>query len=209
VLSVVQTRALTHPGAERSRTPVATDQLDLPPDAPIWGVAAEYDEAESMIHAATALHGRGLGRLDLYSPVPLPGVTAALQLKDRWIHPVALAAVLLGGAAMMGMCLYATGYDYVFNIGGRPRFSWPAFVVPTVSFATLTGALAAALTMLYENRLPRLNHPAFNIPGIVGATRDRFFLVVEKQGDEFDIDAVEHAINVLPERPLVMHRVPR
>ncbi len=79
---------------------------------------------------------------------------------------------------MMGMCIYATAYDYVFDIGGRPRVSWPAFVVPSLSFALMTGALATYLAMLFLNRLPRLNHPAFNIPDFTRVTQDRYFLTV-------------------------------
>ena len=209
VLSLVETRALAHPGAENTRTPVSSDHLDLPKDAPIWGVAAEYDEAAAMIRAAASLRTRSLGRIELYSPMPLPGAARALRLPRQIIQTVALIGALLGAGAMMGMCLYATGFDYVFNIGGRPRFSWQAFMVPTVSFATLTGTVAAVATLLFQNRLPRLNHPAFNIPGIGGATRDRYFLVVEKQSDAFDPSFVELAIAALPDRPLVTHRVPR
>lgn len=209
ILSLVETRRLTHPGAESTRTPVASDTLDLPKDAPIWGVAGEFAEASDMINAARSLRGRRLGRVDLYSPLPVTDAPAVLGMSRRPIQPFAVAGVIVGAAAMMGMCLYATGYDYVFNIGGRPRFSWPAFMVPTVSFAMMAGTIATVAAMLFQNRLPRLNHPAFNIPGIGGASRDRFFLVVEKQGEEFDAGRVELAFQALPERPLVVHRVRR
>ncbi len=208
VLAAAPVRALTHPGAESTRTPVSSDRIDLPKDAPLWGVAAEYDEADQMIRAASSLRQHRLGRIDLYSPVPLPEAAALLSLSGPGIRPLAVAGAVLGGAAMMAMCLLATGYDYVFLIGGRPRFSWQAFVVPTVSFAALSGTVVGIAAMLFGNRMPRLNHPAFNIPGIGGATRDRYFLVVEAR-EEFDPGAVEAAIAALPDRPLVVHRVRR
>ncbi len=208
VLAAAPVRALTHPGAESTRTPVSSDQIDLPKDAPLWGIAAEYDEAEQMIRAASLLRQHRLGRIDLYSPVPLPEAAPLLSLSGPGIRPLAVAGAVLGGAAMMAMCLAATGYNYVFLIGGRPRFSWQAFVVPTVSFAALSGTVVGVAAMLFGNRMPRLNHPAFNIPGIGGATRDRYFLVVEARQD-FKPDAVEAAIAGLPDRPLVVHRVRR
>ena len=210
VLSLPDTRALSHLGPEATRTPVSSDHLDLPPDAPIWGVAAEFAGPEDAVAAARSLQSRSFGRIDLYSPMPMEGAIEALQMRRRLTHPVALAGiVLLGGAAMMAMCLYATGYDYVFNIGGRPRFSWQAFVVPSVSFAMMVGAIATVAGLLFQSRLPRLNHPAFNIPGIGGASRDRFFLVVEKQDDAFDAGRVALAMKALTVQPLVVHRVPR
>ena len=110
---------------------------------------------------------------------------------------------------MMALCLYATGYDYVFNIGGRPRFSWPAFVVPSTSFAMLTGTLAVLLALLVFNRLPRLNHPAFNIPHFGRSTEDRFFIVVEARDAGFDPAIVRAALEGLAIRPLQVSEVPR
>lgn len=180
-----------------------------PDDAPIHAVAAEFDSGDALLASVHALRGRGLGRLDAHSPVPIRGMGEALDLASSSMSLIAIGAVLLGFAAMMGMCIYATAADYVFNIGGRPLVSWPAFVVPSVSFAMLAGALAVMAVMLFESRLPRLNHPAFNVPGIGGATRDRYFLVVEKLGEPFDPEAIEAAIGLLAVRPLVVHRVPR
>jgi Ni/Fe-hydrogenase subunit HybB-like protein len=209
VLAVSDVKALSHLGSATSRTPVSSDRIDLPKDAPLWGIAAEYAKAPDMIRAASDLRRHGLGRIDLYSPLRLPDAEPMLRLARRPVHPLALAALVGGGIAMLGLCLYATGYNYVFNIGGRPRFSWPAFVVPSVSFAMLCGALVAFVALLIESRLPRLNHPAFNIPGIGGVTRDRFFLLVHEEGDTLDAGAVERAIAGLDQQPLIVHRVPR
>ena len=177
--------------------------------APLWGVAAEFDSEEGLLSALRDLRGRDLGRLDAYSPVPIPGAASTMNLRRRHIYALAAAAALLGAAAMFAMCTYATVVDYKFNIGGRPLFSWPYFVVPSVSFGTLTGALAVFLITTALSRLPRLNHPAFNIPGFTRATKDRFFVAVEARDDHFDPDRVEAAIAALPIRPLHVSRVPR
>lgn len=178
-------------------------------EAPLWGVAAEFVTPEAMVAAAEALRDRGLGRLDTYTPVPVPGAGEALRLPREPIHPFALGGALLGGALMMAMCAWETTSDYVFNIGGRPLFSWPAFVIPSVSFAMLIGTLAVLLAMLVLNRLPRLNHPAFNIPHFGRSTQDRFFLVVEARDEGFDPGAVEQAFAALRSQPVVVSRVPR
>ncbi len=178
-------------------------------EAPLWGVSAEFRTPGAMVAAIERLQGQNLGRLDAYSPVPIPEAAATLRQPTHSIPPFAIAGVLIGGAAMMGMCLYATGYDYVFNVGGRPRFSWPSFVVPTVSFAMLLGTLAVVFALFLYNRLPRLNHPAFNIPNFTRSTQDRFFLAVEAQGEDFDPVAVERALTALADRPSRIDRVPR
>ena len=179
--------------------------------APIYGIAAEFGSPEAVMAAANALRPIDLGRLEIYSPVPIEGARAATGAAARPIpHLMATGGVILGFALMMGMCVYATAYDYVFDIGGRPRFSWPAFAVPSISFAMLTGALVVFFNMTFLCRLPMLNHPTFNIQGFLRATQDRFFLTIAPHdGEALDPGAVERALGKLVMRPLAVTRVPR
>ena len=124
VVSMLGARGLV----ARTGTGTATARTgDGPPDdAPLWGVAGEFATEAGMAQAARALRHGCQDRIDAYSPMPNDAVAADLRLRADhagW----AWAAGMAGGAAMFGMCLYATAYDYVFDIGGRPRFSWPAF----------------------------------------------------------------------------------
>ena len=177
-------------------------------DAPLWGVAGEFATAGGMLAAARVLRCEPRYRTDAYSPMPNPATAIALGMHKGhagW----AWAAGFAGGAAMFGMCLYATGYDYVFDIGGRPRFSWPSFIVPSVSFACLCAGMAVVAAMLVQNRFPRLNHPAFNIPGICRATQDRFFVVAHAHTGSFDPEPAERLFAGLDEPALTVTRVPR
>ena len=178
-------------------------------DAPLWAVSAEFATPAALLAAVQAVHALPDTRIDTYSPLPVPGVIEALGVKGGSLRRYAVSGGVLGGLLMMGMCLYATAYDYVFDIGGRPRFSWPAFVVPTTSFALLLAAYAALLMMLILNRLPRLNHPSFNIPGFDRASRDRYFVAVEGSGDGFDPAEAERRLGGLVMAPIAVHRVPR
>ena len=181
--------------------------------APLWGVAASFQSEADLAAALQALSALGdKVRLDGYGPVPMPRTLRPLGLEGRSILPYALAGALGGGAAFYGMCIYATAYDYVFLIGGRPRFSWPSFVVPSVSFAMLCGCLAVHAALLWLNRLPRLNHPAFNIPDFLRASQDRFFLAAELRGDGTEAARIERRLSSLPVgggRPLALARIPR
>ena len=177
--------------------------------APLWGVAAEFDTPEAMLAALGALRERGIERLEAFSPTPMLGAADVLELHTQPIYPFALLGAALGAAAMFGMCSYATMVSYRFNIGGRPFFSWPSFIVPSVSFAALVGSLAVVAAMLAFSRLPRLNHPAFNIPNFTRVTDERFFVAVESRSDDFDPAVVEDALAGLAMQPRNVHRVPR
>lgn len=177
--------------------------------APLWGVSAEFETADGMVAALDMLRGQGLGRLDGFSPAPVPAAAEALRLPRQPIHPFALGGALAGGLLMFGMCTYATIWGYKLNIGGRPLFSWPAFIVPSVSFAMLAGSLVTVAVLLTLNRLPRLNHPAFNIPDFARVTSDRFFVAIEAEDEGFDAARVERVLAGLPTPPERVCRVPR
>ena len=183
---------------------------DAPQNAPLYAVSAAFGSPEAALAAACALGQRRLGRVDVLSPVPIDGLVEGLGMPAPAIPAyIAIGFATLGFAAMMGMCVYATAVDYKFDIGGRPLVSWPAFIVPSVSFAMLTGALAVFFNMLFMNRLPRLNHPAFNIPGFGKSTQDRFFVTIEPGAEHASAETIEALLAALATRPFAVARVPR
>ena len=203
IVSVMETRqiaARTGAGADPTK-PGAAHR------APIWAVAAEFANEADMARAAQLLRDRSDLRVDAYSPVPSQATAQALGLHSHSIRGFALGGFLLGALGTFAMCTYATVQDYVFNIGGRPDFSWQSFVVPSVSFGSLVAGMGVVGAMLVFNRLPRLNHPAFNIPGIARASSDRFFVAAHGQKAEFDPELAESIMTTLP--ALSVHQVPR
>lgn len=178
-------------------------------DAPLYAVSAEFATPDALLAAVHALRDRRLGRLDAYTPVPVHGLAEALDFRPEAVRPFAVLGVIGGFAAFMAMCAYYTGASYRLNIGGRPNLSWPSYIVPSFSFALMVAAALMTLAMIVLNRLPRLNHPAFNIPDFTRASQDRFYLAVEARDDRFDPAAVTRALKGLAARPLAIHRVPR
>ena len=176
---------------------------------PLWGVSAEFDNPEAMVAALLVLRDHDLGRLDAFSPIPVPAASAALNMPHEHLTWFGLVGVIAGGTGMMGMCLYATIISYRFNIGGRPLVSWPSYVVPSVSTGMAAGTLVLVAAFMLFNRLPRLNHPAFNIPDFGQVSEDRFFIAIEARDDGFDPVSIERILNRLPSRPRRISRVPR
>jgi hypothetical protein len=88
---------------------------------------------------------------------------------------------------------------YPLNIGGRPTYSWPAFIVPAYEWTILWAGLSAAFGMLALNGLPALYHPLFNAPNFRdGATTDKFFLCLEALDPKFDLAETRAYLEELP-----------
>ena len=170
-------------------------------------VAAEFALPEALLAAALAARIRGLGRLRAYTPLPVEGLENALDLRGTTLGWVALCGYLFGGIFCFGLITYATLVAYRFNIGGRPPFSWPYYVIPSNAIGLLFSALFLLAAFLLACKLPRLNHPAFDIEGIERASADRFFLCVYPENEDFDSEAVKRFFRDLPARPLRVQEV--
>ncbi len=182
--------------------------------APLYAVAAEFGSPDAVLAAVRTLQRKDFGRLEIYSPVPIPGALDVLKRSHRSVPSfMAVGGAVLGFALMMGMCIYATAVSYVLDIGGRPLISWPAFMVPSVSFAALTAALVVFFNFTFLCRLPMLNHPSFNIPGFLRASQDRFFVTISPptahEPSSLDFAEVERVLGRLEQRPLAVSRVNR
>jgi hypothetical protein len=91
-----------------------------------------------------------------------------------------------GGFAFLMQCY--TNYDFPLNVGGRPLYPFSAFAVVMFELTILFSALFMIVGMLWQNGLPRLNHPVFAAPRFHRASKDRFFLRVGADDGKFDQD---------------------
>lgn len=156
----------------------------------LYGLIAEYDTPEQVVHAAESARKAGYTKMDAYSPHPVEGIEDALGLKPTRLGFVVLAMGLIGAVAGYAMQWYAGAEFYPLNIGGRPMNPWPTYIVITFEVTVLASALTAGLFMLARNGLPRPYHSIFNAPGFERASRDGYYLCVESVDPRFDAAAV-------------------
>jgi hypothetical protein len=151
-----------------------------------YGLMAEFASPEALRAAVEALRERGYRRLEAYSPFAVEGLAEALGHPREWLPLWTLLGGIGGAALSFFIQTYAAVIDYPVNIGGRPLFSWPAFLPISIEFAILGAASCAALALLISNRLPCLYHPVFNVARFEHASRDGFFLCIRTDDVQFD-----------------------
>lgn len=157
-----------------------------PYDPEIFGLLAEFDDPKRLVKAAEGVYEAGYRRLNTYSPYPIAGAWEAI---GHHRSPMSLIVLLGGLTGLVGSFLFITWVNvvaYPLNVGGRPLFSWPAFIPPIFESTILIAGLSAAIGMFLVNGLPRPNHPVFNVPSFERASQDRYFLSVESNDEHFD-----------------------
>ena len=154
----------------------------------LHGLMAEFDTAAGIVRAAREVRAQGYRKVDAYTPYPMEELTDALHLHRTRVPLVVLCGGIFGLLFGWGLQYYTAVVDYPINIGGRPTYAWPAFVVPTFETTVLFAAFAALFGMLALNGLPRPYHPVFNVPAFARASRDRFFLAIERDDPRFEVE---------------------
>jgi hypothetical protein len=79
-------------------------------------------------------------------------------------------------------------YDYPLIVGGKPYWSvifpFPVIYECTILFA----AFGTFFGQFIFNRLPRHNHPLFDLPNFARISDDTFMIVLEARDPHFHLD---------------------
>jgi hypothetical protein len=148
---------------------------------------AEFDEPEQLVAAVQKAKREGYDRVDAYSPFPVEGLHEAMGLKRTKLGWIVLSGGIFGAIGGFGMQYYAQVISYPVIYGGRPIFSWPAYIPVTFETTILCAALSAVLGMLALNGLPQPYHPLFNEPRFEKASQTHFFICIRAKDPMYDV----------------------
>ena len=172
----------------------------------LYGLLAEFEREDQIVDATRRIYEAGYRRIDAYAPFPVHGLAEAMGRKRTWVPLVVLCGGIMGGLGGFLMQAYSAMVDYPLNIGGRPYYSWPAFIPITFEMTVLGASLAAVFGMLAMNNLPQPYHPVFHVKNFELASRSRFFLLVTSRDVKFDLEQTRKDLEVLD--PRAIHEVP-
>jgi len=119
--------------------------------------------------------------------------------------------MMLGGlgGALTGFAFqtWTSVRDYPWDIGGRPYFSWPAFIPITFELTILGAATVGLAALFLQCRFPQLYHPISNTPNFERASIDRFFLAIEKDDPQYERAKTQQLLESFS--PVMVSEVPR
>jgi hypothetical protein len=169
-------------------------------EPPVYGVLAEFDDADALVAAATRLREAGYRKFEAYTPYFIEELSEAIPPRRPLLPLVVLAGGVLGTLGGFLMQYYVEAIGYPLNVGGRPPDSWPMFVPITFELAVLAAASAAVFGALALSRLPMPCHPLFKVKEFERASQDRYFLCVEATDQKFDLRETAHLLTSLNAR---------
>ena len=128
------------------------------PEQRLLGV---YADSHAAVQAVERLRGRGLVRLESFSPLPDAVLESALGPRPSSVRAFTLAGGLLGCVSGLGLAI-RTSLEWPLMTGGKPIVSMPAFLLIGYETTILFGALATLLGFLLLARLPRRPPPFYD-----------------------------------------------
>jgi hypothetical protein len=141
-----------------------------------------FEDEDALVEAVRAARGAGLAIHDAYAPYAVHGLDEAIGLRPSRLPWVCLVGALAGLGAAMALQYYVAVVSWPLNVGGKPFFSWPAFLPVAFELTVLFAGLGTVAALLARSRL---------FPGSGGAapprvTDDRFALALRREGERFD-----------------------
>jgi mono/diheme cytochrome c family protein len=167
-------------------------------DGPLYSVTALFDTPDAIIRAAEEVSTGGYTKYDVNTPFPVHGMDKAMKLRQSRLGIFTFFFGLLGTVSIVGFMTWVTVTDYPLVIGGKPFWTWPAFVPIAFEITVLLAAVLTAITMIVLYfRFPNVSHPLHDTPYMKKVSSDRFGISIQASDPKFDEAAVRELLRSL------------
>lgn len=157
------------------------------------GVVGFFDEPAALIQATKKVREANYQSFDCFTPYPIHGLERVQGLKRSPLPFVTMTAGLTGFMCAILLQGWTSVIDWPLNVGGKPLWSWPAFVPIFFELTILFAGLATVGGMFVLNGLPNTKKRAFDN----NITRDRFAIMIDapptksaEELEEMDADEI-------------------
>jgi hypothetical protein len=164
----------------------------------IYAITALFTTPDEVIHAASEVSKEGYSKFDVHTPYPVHGMDTAMKLKTSKVGYFAFVFGLLGVLTAMTLISWVTLSDYPLVIGGKPFWSWPAFVPISFELTVLFAAVFSTVAMIvFYFKFPNNAHPLHDTLYMKRVSSDTFGITIEADDPKFDEKKVKEFLKSL------------
>lgn len=157
----------------------------------LYGVACLFKDPNKLLQILKKIRELGFKNWDVHSAYPLHGLPRAMRLKWSPLGYIALILGLAGASFGLFLTWWTMSVDYPLIIGGKPWFSFPAFVPVLFELTVLLASVGTAIVMLFIIfKLPNNRHPLNDTEYMRKVSSEYYGLVVEAKDPNFDYDRI-------------------
>lgn len=132
------------------------------PSAKLAGVVGFFENPKALIEATKRVREANYKSFDCFTPYPIHGLEHAQGLKRSPLPFVTLGAGITGFLCAVALQGWTSVMDWPINVGGKPMWSWPAFVPIFFELTVLFAGLATVGAMFLLNGFPNTSKRAFD-----------------------------------------------
>ncbi|MBI5020412.1 MAG: DUF3341 domain-containing protein [Ignavibacteriales bacterium] len=153
----------------------------------LYSITALFDSPDAIIKAASETSKAGYTKYDVNTPYPVHGMDGAMQLKPSRLGFFALAFGLLGAVLAIGLMTWVTLIEYPLVIGGKPFWSWPAFVPVSFELTVLLASVLSIVAMIVIYfKFPNNSHPLHDTKYMKAVSSDKFGINIQVDDPKFN-----------------------
>lgn len=157
----------------------------------LYGYTGLFDTPDEIIEAAEKTAAEGFQKYDVHTPYPVHGMDAAMKLKPSKLPYIALVVGLSALFVMFIFMYWMTTIDYPVIVGGKPFFSFPAWVPVLFEITVLSASIGTVVTMIaIFFKFPNISHPLHDTDFIKSVTSDKYGISIEAEDPKFDEEYV-------------------
>jgi hypothetical protein len=149
------------------------------------GLLGHFRTPDEALAAAAKVRDAGWKHFDFLTPFPIHGMEEAMGQKRSWLPLVTAVLAAFGILAAQVMQNWVMVWDWPMNFGGKPHWSWPAFVPITFEAMVFFAAIGSAIVAIVAGKRDTIPQPP---PMLIktGATVDRFVLWISATDPQWD-----------------------
>ncbi|MCX7880400.1 MAG: DUF3341 domain-containing protein [Ignavibacteria bacterium] len=157
----------------------------------LYGVSAIFSDTKKIAEITHKVAELGYKNYDVHSSFPIHNLPKKMKLKWSPLGYIAFVLGISGAAFGLFLTWWTMSVDYPLIIGGKPWFSFPAFVPVLFELTVLLASVGTAIVMLFIIfKFPNPKHPLHDTEYMKRVSVDGFGIVIEAKDEKFDYEKI-------------------